>query len=237
MEQKEQNKKILVVDDDKYNVDLLVFELTDAGYNIVTADNGRKAIELVEKEKPDLILLDVMMPEMSGIEVTKKLKQDDRFKNIPIILLTAKAEVKDKVEGLNAGADDYVTKPFEFDEIHARIKAHLRIIELEEKLLHAERIKVLFEMAGAASHEIAQPITGALANIELIFMENEDKPGETMVVKKDRLQRVYDAIKRASKILHKIQQIRKYKTKPYYEEIKIIDIDEAASEEGISDNG
>ena len=116
-------KKILVVDDEKNIVSIIAFNLKKEGYDVITAENGKEALEKVAVEAPDLILLDVMMPIMDGYETCKKVREKW---NTPIIMLTARAEEVDKVLGLELGADDYVTKPFGTRELMARVKANLR---------------------------------------------------------------------------------------------------------------
>lgn len=131
--------KILVVDDEEHIVELIKYNLESNGYNIITASDGKEAYEIAIREKPNLILLDIMLPVLGGIEVCKKLKEDKNTEHIPIIMLTAKSEEIDKVLGLEIGADDYITKPFGIRELIARIKAVLRrsnskVAEVEEKL-------------------------------------------------------------------------------------------------------
>lgn len=126
--------KVLIVDDEPFNLDLLEQELAEEGYAIERANDGEEALKKVVSFLPDVILLDYMMPKMNGIEVVKRLKQDGRYKGIPVILLTAKASQEDKVKGLNAGADDYITKPFESFELLARVRSMLRIKEMHDAL-------------------------------------------------------------------------------------------------------
>jgi class 3 adenylate cyclase len=126
--------KILIVDDEPFNLDLLEQELMEHDYNIERAVDGVDALEKTESFRPDLILLDYMMPRMSGLEVVKQLRHNDQHKGIPVILLTAKATQEDKIKGLDAGADDYVTKPFDSFELLARVRAMLRIKELHDRL-------------------------------------------------------------------------------------------------------
>ena len=126
--------KILIVDDEPFNLDLLEQELSDEGYVIERANDGEEALNKVEAFMPDVILLDYMMPKMNGIEVVKQLKQDERYKGIPVILLTAKASQEDKVKGLDAGADDYVVKPFESFELLARVRSMVRIKQMHDAL-------------------------------------------------------------------------------------------------------
>lgn len=146
--------KILVVDDESSIVTLLQFNIEKAGFDVVTAEDGRTGYELALAEKPDLIVLDLMLPEMDGIEVCKQLRQDKV--ETPILMLTAKDDELDKIIGLELGADDYLTKPFSPREVVARIKAILRrsagkSAEVEpeaapkEKALHVGDLKILTE--------------------------------------------------------------------------------------------
>lgn len=116
-------KKILVVDDEESIVKIIAFNLKKEGYEVLSAGDGEQGFNIALSENPDLILLDIMMPKMDGYEVCKKLREKS---NVPIIMLTARAEEVDKVVGLELGADDYVTKPFGNRELMARVKAHLR---------------------------------------------------------------------------------------------------------------
>ncbi|MCD8036125.1 MAG: response regulator YycF [Clostridiales bacterium] len=122
---------VLVVDDEKNIVNIIAFNLKKEGYDVITAEDGEQAVEIANEKKPDLILLDIMMPKMDGYEACRKIREKH---NMPIIMLTARAEELDKVLGLEMGADDYVTKPFGTRELIARVKANLRraVIKSEE---------------------------------------------------------------------------------------------------------
>lgn len=128
-------KKILIVDDEKPISDIIKFNLTKEGYDIVTAFDGREAVTIFEEEKPDLIILDLMLPELDGLEVAKEIRKTS---HVPIIMLSAKDSEFDKVIGLEIGADDYVTKPFSNRELLARVKAHLRRTETIETAVAEE---------------------------------------------------------------------------------------------------
>ena len=123
------SKKVLIVDDEKNIVDILKFNLKKEGFDTIEAYDGEKAIELALSEKPDLILLDVMLPKTDGFTVCRKLRQSI---STPILMLTAKEEEVDKVLGLELGADDYITKPFSQRELMARVKANIRRTSLED---------------------------------------------------------------------------------------------------------
>lgn len=120
-------KTILIVDDEQHIVDILVYNLEKEGYNTLQANDGLTAVDIALSQKPDLILLDIMLPKMDGLAVCKKIRHT---LNVPILMLTAKDEEIDKILGLELGADDYVTKPFSVRELMARIKANLRKVEL-----------------------------------------------------------------------------------------------------------
>jgi two-component system cell cycle response regulator len=126
--------RILVVDDVPDNVDILDARLSSRGYEVVTATNGEEALASVADTPPHLILLDVMMPGMDGREVARRIKEDDALPFIPIILVTALSEADDVVQGLESGADDYISKPYNFRELEARVRAMLRIKTLQDEL-------------------------------------------------------------------------------------------------------
>ena len=129
MEGMEDKKTILIVDDEKPIVDILVYNLEKEGYNTLEANDGLTAVDIAITEKPDLILLDIMLPKMDGLTVCKKIRSS---LNVPILMLTAKDEEIDKILGLELGADDYITKPFSVRELMARIKANLRKSEIKD---------------------------------------------------------------------------------------------------------
>lgn len=130
---------ILVVDDQEDNVELLRARLAARGYKVRTASDGQQALDSVKEEPPDLILLDVMMPRMSGIEVVRRIKSDADLPFIAVIMQTALDSTESRVEGLDAGADDYITKPINFAELEARVRSMLRIKKLQEDLESRER--------------------------------------------------------------------------------------------------
>lgn len=141
------NSKLLLVDDSPLNIELLDGYLSSGNYDIVTAANGVEALEKVAEHNPDLILLDIMMPGMNGYEVCKRLKKDPATRFIPIILLTALHDIKDKIEGIEAGADDFISKPFNHIELTTRIRSLLRIKHLNDELEDMESIVITLAKA------------------------------------------------------------------------------------------
>lgn len=119
-------KTVLVVDDEAHIQELIKFNLEKNGFNVITADNGVDALKIAETQKPDLIFLDLMIPNMDGLDVCKSIRKNPSIESIPIIMITAKGEELDKILGLELGADDYITKPFSVRELVARAKAILR---------------------------------------------------------------------------------------------------------------
>ena len=127
-------KTILVVDDEQSIMELLVFNLQKEGYNTLEAYDGATAVDMALNKKPDLILLDVMIPKLDGISVCKKIRYALNISNIPILMISAKDTESDKIVGLEMGADDYITKPFQIREVMARIKANLRKADLNSNI-------------------------------------------------------------------------------------------------------
>ena len=148
------NINILIADDEPNQLELMSFNLSNAGYSIIKATNGKEAIELIENHSPDLIILDWMMPKMSGIDVCRTLRSRSETKQIPIIILSARSEDSDKSLGLDTGADDYISKPFSPKELISRVKALLRrarpalvndILQYNDLTLSLSEMKVTYK--------------------------------------------------------------------------------------------
>jgi DNA-binding response OmpR family regulator len=120
------SRKILLVDDEVDLVETVRFSLEGEGYQVLVSFNGEDALNKARTEKPDLILLDLMLPKLDGYKVCRLLKFDERYKHIPILMLTAKTQEKDKILGKETGADAYITKPFDMDELMEKIKTYLK---------------------------------------------------------------------------------------------------------------
>lgn len=161
--------RILVVDDNRQIVDILRLGLMACGFDVLTATDGQQAIDRAVQELPDLILLDVMMPVMGGHEVCETLKDEPRTRDIPIIFVSACAEVPDRVQGLELGAVDYVTKPFDMNEVASRVRAALRTRARQvERTRDLDKLKSDF--VHLLTHEIATPLTAIQGFSELLEM-------------------------------------------------------------------
>lgn len=126
--------RILVVDDEPRYVRLMEANLVSAGYVVFTACNGQEAVSMVDEQRPDLVLLDVMMPVLDGIGACERIR---RFSSVPIIMVTARGDERDRVRGLDVGADDYIVKPYSVTELLARVRAVLRRAQISESSFHS----------------------------------------------------------------------------------------------------
>jgi len=174
--------RILIVDDEPINLEFFDVMLSKLGFEVEKANDGEEALVKVVETDPDLILLDNIMPKLSGWEVTKKLKQDKefrRYRQTPIIMFSALDEVRDKIEGLELGVDDYITKPFNFSEVLARIRVVLRNRELSKQVSRRERRIAVIESLNNSlvffTQHIKKPITEIIEIAESLGAAENDQ--------------------------------------------------------------
>jgi two-component system cell cycle response regulator len=217
-------KKILVIDDLPENIFILQDRLTQEGYEVNTAYGGTDGLGKAYSTLPDLILLDVMMPDMSGLEVCKTLVNDEKTKHIPIILVTAKAGAEDTKEGLEAGAFDYIKKPFNRVELMARVKSALKLSEANQQLLEVEKRTTFIATIVTANHKIKQPLT--LLSLSSAAIKNElEKKEFTRESILSRVKYIDAAIKDISDVLDKLNSITKPELSDYAKDVKMIKVD------------
>jgi len=216
-------KKILIIDDHPDNVFLLQDRLEKEGFEVIKAYHGEMGIQKAVEEKPDLLLLDIMMPDISGFDVCKILTTKEETKLIPIILLTALTEAENLKQGLQSGAFDYIKKPFNRTELIARINSALRFSETNKLLIEVEKIKTFAATVATANHEIKQPLT--LINLSTAAIRRElaklDFPSEDIL---RRIEFIENAAKNIISVLDKLSAIKKPVITPYVNNLNIIDL-------------
>jgi two-component system sensor histidine kinase/response regulator len=206
--------KILVVDDQPINVQLLKRKLEREGLAVIAAYTGLEAIDLVHREKPDLILLDVMMPDMDGIEVCQRLQAQEDTRSIPIIFITARSTKESKLEGLGVGAVDYITKPIDLDETLARVQTQLRfvainrqLVDLTRRLEEARRAATIGAITQGIAHNLNNLLGVVIGYLDLVQVYY-DKPEQVKKNTKhveDAVQRIVSIIKQLSSLVVKIR--------------------------------
>jgi DNA-binding response OmpR family regulator len=212
--------KILIAEDNTTSRRILESILVKWNYKVISARDGNEAWEkLQEEDAPRLMILDWMMPGKNGVELCRELRDRDNVEPMYIILLTARDDKNDIVEGLSAGADDYIAKPFNKDELRARIDVGRRMVELQNALIEREKLQVIFEMTGAICHELSQPMQAISGNSELILMNIQKSDPLYQNIKT-----IKEQVDRMGNITRKLKRVTRYKTKDYINS-KIIDID------------
>ncbi|NDV62005.1 hybrid sensor histidine kinase/response regulator [Puniceicoccales bacterium CK1056] len=206
--------KILVVDDQILNIRLIERKLEMIDMDVVSCTNGPEAIRLATQERPDVILLDIMMTGMNGIEVCQALKKAEETREIPVIFLTALGTREQKVHGLEAGAADYVTKPFDLDETVARIRTQLRIVEehrenikLTRQLEQSRRQSAIMHLTEGIAHNINNLLGVMLGYVNLLQM-NSGKPDRVL----NACGKLEHAIQRVTRIVQQLQVIGQFKS-------------------------
>ena len=215
--------KILIAEDEPVSRRLLESWLTMWGHELTITTDGSQAWDVLQQpDAPKLAILDRMMPGLEGLEVCRKARELPHGKLTYIIILTTKGRKEDIVEGLEAGANDYITKPFDHEELRARVQVGIRVVDLQDRLIEAERNRVLMQAAGAAAHEINQPLTVVIGMSDLMLLKiSPDAP------ERRNVETIRQEAHRISEIVKKMAEIRQYVTKPYIEGIEIVDFDAA----------
>jgi DNA-binding response OmpR family regulator len=218
-------KKILVIDDLPENVFMLQDRLEHEGYEVITAYDGKSGIEKAKSELPDLILLDVMMPDITGIEVCKTLVVDKKTSGIPIILVTAKSDAEDTKEGLEAGAFDYIKKPINRIDLVARIMSALKLSDANKLVLEAEKKNTFLATVVTANHKIKQPLTLLSLSSAAIKRElGKDEISREALL--SRLKYIETAVKEITDVLDKLNSIKDPVIADYTNSVKMINVEE-----------
>jgi len=195
--------RVLAVDDDERNLALLTAKLEREGYELETARNGVEALQKAVSFNPDLVIMDVMMPQMDGYEALRHLKSREETRYIPVIMLTGRAEIEDKVLGFEVGAEDYINKPYSLQEVSARVKSLLRMRALQTKLRDTEKVAALGEMVDGIAHEIRNPLT-AIGGIARRLYDHETDPQH-----RDYAQWIIRSVERLERMLGRIDEYKR----------------------------
>lgn len=230
----ERRYKILVADDDPDTRAIVSSVVGLLPCEIEEAVDGIDALQKFEKFQPDLAILDIMMPGLNGNQVCQKIKHSQHGGLVPVLMLTARDSVQDKVDSFEIGADDYQTKPFNYQELQARVKALLRVRDLNiklhaknlelqaasEKLVEQERQLVVMQLAGTAAHQLGQPLSAILLNCHLLERLTAEDPKF-----KAALNAIKQDTKRMAELIDKLKSVDAKQTSDYYGEMNILQLE------------
>ena len=210
---------ILIVEDSATQALKTQCILEKHDFHVRIAESGQEALDMVKEQLPDIILLDIIMPEMDGYELLKRLRENDEYATIQIIMLTVKDNIESVTKALDAGADDYIHKGCDQEELIARMHASLRVKRLYEKLIKAERLAAIGQLAVTISHTINNILTGILGTCQLMDM-SPDVPDKI----KKRFQLIRQEGMRIRDTVRKISDLKDTPVKQYLDGIQMIDI-------------
>jgi DNA-binding response OmpR family regulator len=221
--------RILVVDDDPLSAEILNTSLSAFGYEITVAHSAEEALAADSRTRPHLILLDVVLPEMSGFEVCEKLNEVHANTYVPVILVTAMDDVHSKIRGLESGAYDYVTKPFDKQELLARVRSALRTKRLydelnatREKLTETEKIATLGEMVITLHHEINNPLQAIVLSAENMLSDLAEGK-----ISREDIEIVIKSCSRIQDVVKRITKLKRVRSAKYLGDTAMIDLDES----------
>lgn len=214
----EAKKKVLVIDDNKDTVRIIRDALEGAGFSVRAGYDGLEALELVRKELPDLLILDLMMPKMSGYEVCEQLRKNPKTKDLIVLMLTARSDIEAKVQGIEGGANDYLVKPIEPREVVSRVRRFLATEGAYQEKVLLERLSAITQISLSVRHEINNPLTVICGQAQILLQKQKVSPD---VAK--RIKIMYDMALRISDIVKLLDQVQD-KTEEYIPGEKMIEL-------------
>jgi sigma-B regulation protein RsbU (phosphoserine phosphatase) len=215
---------ILLVEDDKISLKFIEAMLKGAGYAIQCAADGRVGFEKASRMHPDLIIMDVVMPNMDGLEACRRLKADEHCRHIPVIFVTSNTDEQTLQAAFDAGGSDYVRKPINRIELLARVNTALNQREMARKLAEEEKFKGVLETAGGICHELNQPLQYMLGAVQLLMM---DASGNDILYA--QLDAIRTRIEQMGEMTRKLTAITRFRTRKYVGGLDILDIDQSSS--------
>lgn len=213
--------KILVVEDDEMSRDMLVRRLASRGLRVSAAETGELALSRIDTDPPDLLLLDINLPGLSGLEVVGRLREKFGHDALPVILVTALGDSEDVIRGLEAGANDYIVKPVQFPVLIARMRVALEIKHQVSLLVEAERQRVVITALGEACHQLAQPMTAVTMTLEGLIRKPPRDPAELS----QQLREVLAWTHEVSDVIHRLQQVSTLRPVPYTQRMEMLEED------------
>jgi len=219
--------QIMIVDDDPTSRTILQAVLEKWGFETMLASDGEEAWNLMQQENsPRLLLVDWMMPGIDGPTLCRKIREEMSRESFYILMLTARDSRKDLIMGLESGADDYIGKPWDNEELKARLNVGRRILQLQNESSRRQRLQGVLEMAGAVCHELNQPLQVVSGYTEMLMTEvKEDDPI------RESLEKILEGVEKMGNLTSKLMQITDYQTRGYLDgKLSIIDINKSAKE-------
>lgn len=210
--------RILIIDDDIGIRKLITLKLEKEHHEVFWAGDGMEGLKRIKEVYPDLIILDIMMPGLSGYEVLQKVKEDESLVGIPVMMLTAKGQLEDKVKGFEEGAYDYLTKPFEPRELSVRVNALLRLMDLQKQLIKSERLVVVGQIALNVKREVGIPLSSIIEKGKTILSKD---------ISPDMAKKIELLLKSSSRIqniVEKLETLQDTPVRDYLTGVKMIDL-------------
>jgi DNA-binding response OmpR family regulator len=218
-----QRETLLLIDDDADFLAGMAALLQPLGYRVLTAGDGAAGWAQLEQESPDLLLVDWMLPDGDGISLIGRMRESTAHRDRYVIMVTGRSGTTDLVRGMDQGANDYLAKPFDKEELLVRIRVGIRTRRLEKELAEQIRRTTVLEMAGSVAHEIGNPLAGA----KLLYQKMlADRRVQALPDLAHELRELGDELERIERLVRKAQTIAEVRTKPYAGDLRIIDFDQ-----------
>jgi len=221
LERTELSSKVLLVDDDTSARMILNRVLSKAGYKVREAKDGKEALEISREYQPDVMMIDWMMPEMDGEQLASRIKNDPDLRFTYIILLTARTDIKDRVRGLEAGADDYITKPAQHQEVLARVQSGMRVRELQNEIEQLTKKLSVVQLAATVGHELNNPLNVIYLALDLMRKSLKQKEYDKL---EKGIQLISETAERLKIIARKFVELKNPQSKDYVDHVKMIDL-------------